>query len=126
MVNSFAVNQNDFISVVVSDPSAVSVVVPDPAPFQFVGVLGAQGPAGPRGPGGSAVSEVVSGQLQNGVATTFSLANTVDTSQAVQVYRNGLMEVPGVGFSATSNSIIFTTPPLSSDVVAVVYQKVAS
>jgi hypothetical protein len=126
MAESFVINQNDFVSVVVSDPVPVSVSVSDPVPFQFVGLLGPAGPVGPRGPGGSAVCEVVSAQLQNGVATTFSLANAIDTSQAVQVFRNGLLEVPGVGFSATSTSIVFTSPPLSSDVVSVIYQKVAS
>jgi hypothetical protein len=53
----------------------------------------------------------------------FPLSQVANTSQAVQVFRNGLMEVPGQGFLATSTSVTFTTPPLVSDVLTVVYQK---
>lgn len=124
--DSFVIGDGGLVSVVVADSVPVGVLVADPEPVGVVTVLGPAGPVGPRGPGGSAVSEVVSQQLQNGVVLTFVLANAVDGSQAVQVYRNGLLEVLGVGFSVGLNSITFSSPPLSSDVVVVVYQKVAS
>jgi len=118
--DSFVIGDGGLVSVVVADSVPVGVLVADPEPVGVVTVLG------PRGPGGSAVCEVVSQQLQNGVVSTFFLANTVDGSQAVQVFRNGLLEVPGVGFSVGLNSVTFSSPPLNSDVVAVVYQKVVS
>jgi len=127
--DSFVIENNDFLSLVVADSSPISVVVDDPDPVAVVivqgpqGTTGATGATGPRG-GALGVSEVLSAQLQNGVTTTFSLANTVDTTQAVQVFRNGLLEVPTVGFLATSSAITFTTAPLSSDIVTIVYQKV--
>lgn len=124
--DSFVIGDGGLVSVVVADSVPVGVLVADPQPVGVVTVLGPVGPVGPRGPGGSAVCEVVSQQLQNGVVSTFFLANAVDGSQAVQVFRNGLLEVPGVGFSVGLNSVTFSSPPLNSDVVAVVYQKVVS
>jgi hypothetical protein len=88
------------------------------------GLTGAPGATGPAGPIGNLVHEVVPQQLQNGSNATFSLSNLLDTSKTVQVFRNGLLEVPGVGFSATSSSITFSTPPMVTDIVAVIYQKV--
>jgi hypothetical protein len=85
---------------------------------------GPVGPTGPAGPAGNLAYEVVPQQLQNGTNATFALSNLIDTSKAVQVFRNGLLEVPGVGFSAAASSITFSTPPLVTDVVAVIYQKV--
>ena len=117
MAESFVISQGDLVSVVDADPVTVGVVT-------VLGPQGAPGATGARGPGSSAVCEVVSQQLQNGVTSTFTLANAVDLSQAVQVFRNGLLEVLGVGFSVSSGSVTFSTPPLSSDLVAVVYQKI--
>ena len=54
---------------------------------------------------------------------TFPLADVADLSQSIQVFRNGLLEVPGIGYLVTEDSVTFTTPPLNSDVIAVVYQK---
>jgi hypothetical protein len=124
--DSFVIGDGGLVSVVVADSAPIGVLVADPEPVGVVTVLGPVGPVGERGPagaGGSLVCEVLSAQLQNGVTATFVLANAVDTSQAVQVFRNGLLEVPGVGFSFSSVSITFSSPPLGSDVVAVVYEK---
>jgi hypothetical protein len=93
---------------------------------QIVGFLGPIGPTGPKGSGNETVSQVISGSLQNGVTSTFTLSQAADITQAVQVFRNGLLEIPVVGFTVTQNSVTLTTPPLSSDVVAVIYQKVTS
>ena len=91
--------------------------------------MGPRGPAGQDGEPGPpgltyiAIAEVLPAQSQNGVNDTFSLSDTADLSQAIQVFRNGLLEIPGIGYLVTSNSVIFTTPPLDDDVIAVVYQK---
>ena len=88
--------------------------------------MGPRGPVGETGPPGLtyiAISEVLPAQFQNGVNVTFPLADVADLSQSIQVFRNGLLEVPGIGYLVTEDSVTFTTPPLNSDVIAVVYQK---
>lgn len=92
----------------------------------IVETMGPQGPAGEDGPPGLtyvSVSEVLSAQLQNGVNSTFSFSETADLTKDIKVFRNGLMETPGQGYLVTGNAVTFTTPPLDSDVIAVVYQK---
>ena len=126
MADSYIINQDDLISVTVTDSAPVSVTVTDPDPIEIVGFLGPMGPTGPRGAGNETVSQVISASLQNGVTATFTLSQAADITQAVQVFRNGLLEIPVVGFTVTQNSITLTTPPLNSDVIAVIYQKVAS
>ena len=118
-------------SVASSAPGGLAQVTksgtPPDAILNFViprGNDGPVGPTGPAGPTGNLAYEVVPQQLQNGTNATFALSNLIDTSKAVQVFRNGLLEVPGVGFSAAASSITFSTPPLVTDVVAVIYQKV--
>lgn len=91
-----------------------------------VETMGPRGPEGPPGPPGLtyiAISEVLPAQLQNGVNATFALTNTADLTKAIQVFRNGLLEIPGQGYLVTENSVTFTTPPLDSDVLTVIYQK---
>lgn len=92
----------------------------------IIETMGPPGPPGDPGPPGLtyiAISEVLPAQLQNGVNATFPLSDIADLSQAIQVFRNGLQEVPGIGYLVTQNGVTFTTPPLDSDVIAVVYQK---
>lgn len=90
-------------------------------------ILETMGPPGPPGPPGPVapppISEVLPSESQNGVNATFSLSEQVDISQAIQVFRNGLLEIRGLGYLVTENTVTFTTPPLDSDVIAVVYQK---
>ena len=97
-----------------------SVVVVD-----SIGPRGPQGEKGEPGPPGTSVriSEMLSVEYQDGVNTIFPLSNHADLSQAFQVFRNGLMELQGYGYLVTPTHITFTTPPLNSDVIAVVYQK---
>jgi hypothetical protein len=126
MVDSYVIGQGDLVSVTVSDAVPVKVTVTDPDPVHIVGLLGPIGPTGPKGSGNETVSQVISGSLQNGVTSTFTLSQAADIGQAVQLFRNGLLEIPGIGYTVTQTSVTLTTPPLSSDVVAVIYQKVTS
>lgn len=98
------------------------------------GVQGERGPAGVRGPRGDIgpvgptgatyriVAEEITG-VQDGVNAVFTLSDTPAANQAVQVYRNGLLELPEIAFWVANDSVTFTTPPLSDDVVVVIYQK---
>jgi hypothetical protein len=91
--------------------------------------MGPQGQPGARGEPGQpgltylAISEVLPAQYQNGVNATFPLSDTADLDQAIQVFRNGLLEIPGQGYLVSSTHVTFTSPPLDDDVIAVVYQK---
>ena len=87
------------------------------------GLPGAKGEPGTPGLTYIAVSEVIPAQYQNGVNVTFPLSDTADLSQAIQVFRNGLLEIFGVGYLVSPTHVTFTTPPLDSDVLTVVYQK---
>lgn len=119
-MGNFAIRSDDVVSVIIPEPVATNVVVVEGPQ----GISGFTGPAGPAGSTENLSYEVVPQQLQDGVNATFTLSNLIDTSKRVQVFRNGLLEVPGVGFSATASSITFSTPPLVTDVVAVIYQNV--
>lgn len=90
---------------------------------ETMGPQGASGQPGPAGTGSLSISEVLSAEYQDGVNDTFPLSNPADLSQAVQVFRNGLLEIQGHGYSVTSTHVTFTTPPLDSDVLTVIYQK---
>lgn len=87
------------------------------------GQSGQDGQPGPPGLTYIAISEVLPAQYQNGVNDTFPLSDDADLSQAIQIFRNGLLELPGLSYLVTQNSVTFTTPPLDSDVLTVVYQK---
>lgn len=92
----------------------------------IVETMGPRGPQGLTGPPGLtyiAISEVLPAQLQNGVNATFPLSDTADLDQAIQVFRNGLLEIPGIGYLVSEDGVTFTTPPLDSDVLTVIYQK---
>jgi hypothetical protein len=98
----------------------------DPGQVIVVELRGPEGPEGPPGPPGIPgiwVSEVLPAQSQNGVNVTFALSSQADLGQAFQVFRNGLMEMPGYSYQATPTFLTFTTPPLDSDVLLVIYQK---
>lgn len=93
--------------------------------IERTGPRGPSGPAGPPGPPGSdlATCEVLSDQYQDGANVVFPLSSVADLSQAVQVFRNGLLEIPIIGYTVTPTHVTFTTPPLGDDVLTVVYQK---
>lgn len=98
----------------------------EPPGVVVVETTGPTGPAGPPGPPGASslsISEVLSDEFQDGINDTFPLSNLADLSQAFQVFRNGLLEIQGHGYLVTPTHVTFTTPPLDSDVLTVIYQK---
>jgi hypothetical protein len=93
--------------------TSVVLVVPTPGP------PGQTGPTGPSGNGTQVFGEVPSGTL-NGSNETFTVSNSFQTGTTC-VYRNGLREHLGVGYTESSPELLFTTPPLGSDVITVDY-----
>lgn len=91
-------------------------------PAGTTGPAGPSGPQGDPGPGYHLYVQTINPALQNGITTTFALTDTADLSQAVQVFRNGLLETPVTGYTATTTTVTLTTPPLATDVVLVHYQ----
>jgi hypothetical protein len=71
------------------------------------------------------VSETLLSSYQNGTNITFPLSSKTDVPGTVQVFRNGLMEVYGIGYLATEDNVTFSSPPLSDDTIVIVYQKKA-
>lgn len=111
-MDNFVIQPNDVVSVEIPQPQPVAVVT-------VLGPRGFDGPTGPPGPTYATVSENVG--PGDGVTTSFSLTYTARPGSH-QVFRNGLAEVPGVGFTATATSVTLSVAPLSSDAVFVSYQ----
>ena len=103
--------------------SNTSQDLPDSVIIEMIGPEGPQGPPGPPGSGDLLIAEVLPIEFQDGVNNTFPLSTDADLSQAFQVFRNGLLEIPGYGFLVTPTHVTLTTPPLDSDVLTVIYQK---
>lgn len=96
-------------------------VTPDPDGAQVV-VVATPGPVGPRGEAGEGtrvVNETPSG-AKDGTNTVFALANTPRIGSTT-LYCNGLRESIGDGYIESGSNIIFSTPPLASDVLIVDY-----
>lgn len=70
-------------------------------------------------PGALVSGETPSG-TKNGINTTFTLAH-VPATNTTSVFRNGLREQLGIGYTESTNTIVFTTPPLTSDILLVDY-----
>lgn len=121
MADSFVIDVDDIVNVVIGDTQPfVTVRVEQPTPFGYVTVLG---PQGPPGPANLVINvEVLPAVDQDGVRTEYLLSTPTRTPNTVQVFRNGLAEVNGVGFIATTTRVTFTTAPLGSDVVVVRYE----
>lgn len=102
----------------------VSVEIESP-PTDVVLVQGPPGPSGPPGPPGPAalITQVFFG---DGTTEDFELDIPTSSTQSVQVFRNGLAEIAGVGFTTSSDGestvVSFSTVPLVGDEVQVVYQ----
>lgn len=87
------------------------------------GPVGDQGPQGDPGPGYNLYVQTVDPDLQNGITNTFELEQEADLTQSLQVFRNGILETPGTGYTATTTTVTLDTPPLPTDVVTIHYQK---
>ncbi len=80
---------------------------------------------GPPGPGGGesgswSFNETPSG-VKNGVNLNFTLT-AVPLLGTLMVYRNGLREQLGIGFTVAGSTVTFTTAPLTTDELTVDYQ----
>ena len=100
-----------------------------PGPTGATGATGATGPIGPTGAAGAtgpaparATDVITSG---DGATTAFVLSQPPLSLGSVQVFRNGLAEVNGLGFSVAAVSggaaVTFAAAPLATDVIAVIY-----
>lgn len=129
----FEIIADDVVDVVISDPFVVDVVIPDPVVVDVVLIDGPRGapgtpgqPGSPGAPGSNATVEfftgILDGAVQDGANITFPLPRQALDPNNIHVYRNGLAEIRGLGFTATTTHITFTTPPLDIDVIAVTYQ----
>lgn len=96
---------------VVADPNGPQVIV--------VATPGPPGPPGPPGDGAPVFGEKPTG-TQNGINVSFTLIHTPQAG-STSLYRNGLREVLGVGYSVSGADITFSTAPLSSDEITVDY-----
>lgn len=86
----------------------------------LVPVPGGQGPTGPAGDGAQVFGETLTG-TRNGTNLVFATANPYRTASTA-VYRNGLREMRGVGYTESAASeITFTTAPESTDDITVDY-----
>lgn len=111
MTDSFIV-QSGVVSVEIGPPPVVDSVL----------VEGPQGPPGPTGPAAEVRVQTLAG---DGTTATFQLDVPASSDASVQVFRNGLAEIAGVGFTITSDSedtvVSFSAVPLADDEVQVVY-----
>lgn len=109
-------NSTDIVAVadtvdLTADPNGAAVIL--------VAAPGPPGPPGAPGDGAQVFGETPTG-VKNGINTTFGLADT-PRSGSTAVYRNGLRERLGVGYTESGTDIVFSTPPLSSDDLSVDY-----
>lgn len=94
------------------------------------GAIGPQGPIGPQGATGATgpVAQWFTQVITNGdgVTTSFLLSHQAASTASINVFRNGLAEVNGIGFlveaAAGTTAVTFTTAPLATDVIAVTYE----
>lgn len=115
MTGKYVITQDDLIPVRIAEPQSVQVIAESPQPLAVVLI------EGPQGPQVDFVSTVIAGA--NGAQTMFALPNQARYPSQIQVFRNGLRETLGIGFTATATTITFSTAPLTTDVVAVFYER---
>ena len=68
-------------------------------------------------------SETPSGTA-NGVNATFTLANTPSPSSSLELYRNGILQMPGIDYTLSGNSITFQSHslPQANDILQAFYR----
>lgn len=108
--------EDSVVDVQVTDVPQVDVVVEE----NIVAAVLVAGPPGPPA-AGDPVTDLLPQIMQDGINTQFPLTYEAISVESIQVFRNGLAEIRGVGFTATTSEITFTTAPLDSDVIAVHY-----
>jgi hypothetical protein len=74
-----------------------------------------------EGPAGTDVYNEEPSGTQNGSNTDFTLADT-PISGTVRVYLNGLRQTPTDDYSVSTDTITFTTAPISNDVILIDYK----
>ena len=112
-----------------TSPESVAVEIDSPIADLNIGqdaprvlLVAIPGPAGePGAPGGGTVvvGEVPAG-VKDGVNVVFTLAQTPRTGTTA-VYRNGLRETNGAGYSVSGSTVTFTTPPPAGDEITADY-----
>lgn len=121
MTDSYIVQSGEVIQSFIVQSGVVSVEVESP-PTDVVVIQGPQGPPGDPG----SVAVLVQRIAGDGATGEFQLDVPTSSDVSVQVFRNGLAEIAGVGFTASSDAgitvVSFSTVPLVDDEVQVVYQ----
>lgn len=97
----------------------VKVTPGDGARVVVVTTPGLRGPAGAPGDGTGVYGETPTG-VKNGINTTFTLAH-IPAPGSTAVYRNGLRELLGTGYTVSGSELTFSAAPLSSDEITVDY-----
>lgn len=97
----------------------VKVAPGDGARVVVVTTPGARGPAGSPGDGTGVYGETPSG-VKDGANTAFTLAH-IPAPGSTALYRNGLREHLGSGYTESGSTITFTTAPLAGDALTVDY-----
>lgn len=127
MTDSYVVQSGEVIQSFIVQSGVVSVELESPA-ADVVLVQGPQGPRGATGPPGPTTTAALLTQMIAGDGATgeFELDVRAASDASVQVFRNGLAEIAGVGFTTSSDSettvVSFSTVPLVDDEVQVIYQ----
>lgn len=102
------------------------VVSVEVGPPPVIGTVLIEGPRGADGPTGPAAEIRVQKLPADGTTGEFQLEVRAASDLSVQVFRNGLAEIAGVGFTTSSsvdNTVVsFSSVPLADDEVQVVYQ----
>lgn len=107
------------VGVEVSAPTVNVTLAPDPV-FSVIVLEGPSGPRGAPGTGTRIIGEVPAGS-KNSSNMVFLTENQFISGTTI-VYRNGLREHLGVGYTETlPETITFTTPPNSDDDILVDY-----
>lgn len=107
------------VRVRIPGPPIIAAPVPAIPSVLYVPVPGPAGPTGAAGDGAQIFNESPGG-VQDGANAVFALAH-LPKAGSVSVYRNGLREQLGIGYTVTGSTLTFTTAPLSSDAIAVDY-----
>ena len=119
MTDSYIVQSGEVIQSFIVQSGVVSIEAEPPPVVDMVLV---QGPQGPTGAEATIRVEVLAA---DGTTGEFQLEQRAASDLSVQVFRNGLAEIAGVGFTTSSDGdstiVSFSSVPLADDEVQVVY-----